>query len=108
MSRGILSHLFASGEMLFRGPATTVLVESLLRRGTETDLHEARAAIDQLASVPTEPGFVLYEVALQRLRALLARANGEEAAYNDYRDHYRALATSLGFEGHMKWAEAMT
>jgi len=26
---------------------------------------------------------------------------------NDYRDRYRALATSLGFEGHMKWAEAM-
>ena len=24
----------------------------------------------------------------------------------DYRDRYRALATSLGFKGHMKWAEA--
>ena len=31
----------------------------------------------------------------------------EEAAYRDYRDRYRAMATSLGFEGHMKWAEAM-
>jgi hypothetical protein len=30
-----------------------------------------------------------------------------EAAYRDYRDRYRALATSLGFEGHMNWAEAM-
>ena len=36
-----------------------------------------------------------------------ARADGDEAAYRDYRDRYRALATSLGFEGHMKWAEAM-
>jgi hypothetical protein len=25
----------------------------------------------------------------------------------DYRDRYRAMATSLGFEGHMQWAEAM-
>ena len=42
-----------------------------------------------------------------RLRALLSRARGDEAAYREYRDRYRAMATSLGFEGHMKWAEAM-
>ena len=40
-------------------------------------------------------------------RALLARAHGDETAYRDYRDRYRAMARSLGFEGHMKWAEAM-
>jgi adenylate cyclase len=44
---------------------------------------------------------------LLRLRALLARARGDEDAYRDYRDRYRAMATELGFEGHMKWAEAM-
>ncbi len=107
MSRAILSHLFDSGEMLLRGPTTTVLVESLLRRGAETDLQEARAAIDQLAAVPTEPGFVLYEVPLGRLRALLARAHGDEAAYRGLADRYRAIATSLGFEGHIAMAEAM-
>jgi len=53
------------------------------------------------------PGFVLNDIWLLRLRALLARAHGDEAAYRDYRDRYRAMATSLGFEGHMKWAEAM-
>ena len=42
-----------------------------------------------------------------RLRALLAKVRGDEAAYRDYRDRYRAMATSLGFEGHMKWAEEM-
>jgi len=41
------------------------------------------------------------------LRALLARARGDETGYRDYRDRYRAMATSLGYEGHMKWAEAM-
>ena len=44
---------------------------------------------------------------LLRLCALLARAHGDETGYRDYRDRYRALATSLGFEGHIKWAEAM-
>jgi hypothetical protein len=39
-------------------------------------------------------------------RALLARAHGDEAAYREYRDRYRAMATSLCFEGHMAWAEA--
>jgi adenylate cyclase len=42
------------------------------------------------------------------MRALLARAQGDDAAYRNSRDRYRAMATDLGFEGHMKWAEAMT
>ena len=41
------------------------------------------------------------------MAAALARARGDETAYRDYRDRYHALATSLGFEGHMKRAEAM-
>ncbi|MGO9152098.1 hypothetical protein [Mycobacterium sp.] len=63
--------------------------------------------MERLAAAPIEPGFALNEVAVLRLRAPLARAHGDEAAYRDYRDRYRAMATSLGFEGHMKWAEAM-
>jgi adenylate cyclase len=42
-----------------------------------------------------------------RLRALVARARGDEATYRDFADRYRAMATSLGFEGHMKLADAM-
>ena len=41
------------------------------------------------------------------MRALLARARADDTSYRDYRDRYQAMATSLGFEGHMKWAEAM-
>ena len=59
-------------------------------------------------AAPTDDGFVIREIWLLRLHALLARAQGDEAAYRDYRDRYRAMATSLGFEGHTKWAEAMT
>jgi hypothetical protein len=31
----------------------------------------------------------------------------DEHARSPDGDRYRAMATSLGFEGHMKWAEAM-
>jgi adenylate cyclase len=107
-ARCIVDQLVENGEMVLRATATAALVETLLRRGSDADVQEAAAAIERLAAVPTDPGFVLNDIWLLRLRALLARAHGDEAAYRDYRDRYRAMATSLGFEGHMKWAEAMT
>ena len=106
-ARSIVDRLFENGEMFVRGAATAALVESLLRGGSDSDLLEAEAAIERLAAVPTDPGFVLNEIPLLRLRALLARAHGDDTAYRDYRDRYRAMAKSLGFEGHMAWAEAM-
>ncbi len=66
-----------------------------------------RKAVDTLAAVPTDPGFVLNDIWLLRMRALLAQATGDETAYRDYRDRYRKMATELGFEGHMAMAEAM-
>ena len=69
--------------------------------------HEAQAAIDRLAAVPTEPGFVMNDIWLLRMRALEAQARGDESAYRDYRDRYRAMANSLGFEGHIEWASEM-
>jgi adenylate cyclase len=107
LSRAALEWDFASGDRVFGGPPTAVLVEALLRRGADTDLEEAQAAIDRLTTVPTEPGFVLNDIFLLRLRALLARTRGDEAAYLDFRDRYRDMANSLGFEGHIAWAEAM-
>jgi len=71
-------------------------------------LREAQAAMDKLAAIPTDPDFVVYELALLRLNALLARANGDEAGYRDYADRYRRMATSLRLEGEMALAEAMT
>jgi hypothetical protein len=76
-------------------------------RGSDGDFDEAQRAIDRLAALPTEPGFVLHDIWLLRLRALMAQAKGDDATYRDYRDRYRKMATDLGFEGHMAWAEAM-
>jgi adenylate cyclase len=108
IARGVVESEFDSGESISRAPAVSVLVESLLQRGTDDDLREAQAAIDRLAAVPTDPGFVVYELSLLRLRALLARVHGDEAGYRDFADRYRSVATSLRFQGHMALAEAMT
>jgi hypothetical protein len=52
-------------------------------------------------------GFVLRDVILLRPRALLARARGDEVAYRDLVNRYRAMAESLGFEGHIAIARMM-
>jgi hypothetical protein len=107
MSRTLVEDSFASGDMILRGPATVALVEALLKRGTEDDVHEAHTMIDRLAAVRTDPGFVLFELPLLRLRALLARSNGDDADYRDFRDRYREMANALDYQGHMALAEAM-
>ena len=89
------------------GFAATVFVETLLDRGTDGDVAEAEARSSGRRTRQPTTDSVMREIGLLRLRALLARAHGDEAGYRDYRDRYRAMATSLGFEGHMKWAEAM-
>ncbi len=67
---------------------------------------EAEAAITRLADAPADDGLVIREIWLLRLRALLARADGDDTAYRDYRDRHRDMATTLGFDGHIAWAEA--
>ena len=94
------------GQVGYYLAATGVLVETLLDRGGDGDVAEAEAAIATLASTPAD-GSVILDVWLLRLRALLARAHGDDAGYRDLRDQYRALSTSLGFERHIDWAEAM-
>jgi len=107
LARAVVEDLFDSGGSVWSVLATTVLVEALVRRGSDGDLQDAQAAIDRLAAVPTDPGLVLHEIWLLRLRALLARARGDDAGYREFRDRYRAEAKSLGFDGHMALAEAM-
>jgi adenylate cyclase len=105
--RAVVEDEYATGEAIFRAAAVTALVESLLQRGTEVDTQEAEASIERLTAVPTEPGFALYDVALLRLRALVARVHGDEPAYRDFVVRYGAMAKSIGFEGHMAMAAAM-
>ena len=108
LMRAAVDHLFREGRLLLWGPAATgVLVETLLDRGDEGDVAEAEAAIERLAAAPADDGLVIREIWLLRSRALLARAHGDDVAYQDLVSRYRAMAESLGFEGHIAWAEAM-
>ena len=87
--------------------ATGVLVETLLERGAEGDLAEAEEAIDRLANLRDDRVRRCVEITLLRLRALLAHARGDDVAYRDLVGRYRAMAESLGYEGHIDSAEAM-
>jgi hypothetical protein len=106
--RTAVDHLFREGQLLAWGiPATGVLVETLLDRRAENDVVEAEAAIERLAAAPADEGLVIRDIWLLRLRALLARARGDAEVYNQLRDRYRDMARTLGFEGHIAWAETM-
>jgi class 3 adenylate cyclase len=108
LMRAAVDDLVRQGQLLASGtPATGVLVETLLDRGTDADVAEAEAAIERLAAAPADDGLVIREIWLLRMRALLARTRGDEAAYRNFRDRYRDMARTLGFEGHIAWAEAM-
>jgi hypothetical protein len=106
--RAAADHLFREGRLLGWGvQATGVLVETLLDRGADGDVAEAEAAIQRFAAAPADEGLVIRDIWLLRLRALLARAHSDVAAYADFRDRYRDMAKTLGYEGHIDWAEAM-
>jgi hypothetical protein len=108
LMRAAVDHLFREGQLLLHCiPATGVLVETLLDRGADADVAEAEAAIERLAAAPADEGLVIREIWLLRLRALLARAHSDIAAYAHFRDCYRDMARTLGFQGHMAWAESM-
>jgi adenylate cyclase len=106
--RAVADRELRSGDAVFHAVAVAALVESLLARGADADIDEADAQVQRLAcAAEADKGLVVAEIWLLRLRALLARAHGDETSYRDYRDRYRDMATELGFEGHIKWARAM-
>ncbi|OBI42311.1 adenylate/guanylate cyclase domain-containing protein [Mycobacterium sp. E796] len=107
--RAAVNDLFRDGQQMCGAwgfPATGVLVETLLDRGTDADVAEAEAAIDRLAAAPTD-GSAMRDIWLLRLRALVAHARGDAAAYADLKNRYGEMARSLQFAGHIAWAEAM-
>ena len=106
--RSAADHLFRDGTLLmWNVPVRGVLVETLLDRGQAGDVSEAEAAVNRLATTPGDDHLAVRDIWLLRLRALLAGAQGDTAAYTDLRDRYCGMAKTLGFEGHIAWADAM-
>jgi len=105
--RDAVNELHQAGRIGYGVWGTGVLVETLLQRGAAGDLSEAEEQIQWLVDVSADNDSAALEITLLRLRALLARAGGDDHAYRDLVIRYRAMANSLGFEGHIAWAEAM-
>ena len=70
-------------------------------------LPEAEEAIERLMNLRPEESWATRDITLLRLRALLARARGDDNAYRDLVIRYSAMAKSVGFQGHIDWATAM-
>ena len=87
-------------------PATGVLVETLLDRGADGDVDEAAAAVERLAAAAADESVAVRDIWLLRLQAQVSRARGDDDAYRDLARRHRAMALSLGFEGHIAWANA--
>ncbi len=108
MMRTALDEMIDAGQLYSWGiPASSILVETLLDRGTDADCAEAEAVIERLASSRADEKLAMRDVWLYRQRAFLARARGDTPAYKAFRDRYAEMGRSLGFEGHVDWAEAM-
>jgi adenylate cyclase len=98
---------FNDGQYLYAIGSAPLLVEALLARTAASDLDEATAVVDRLAAIPGDE-WVARDIMVLRLRTLLARARGDETGYCELLNRYRAQAMSLGFEGHIQWAESMS
>jgi hypothetical protein len=105
LMRRAVDHLVREGQLLAWGvPATGVLVEALLDRGADDDVAEAEAAVERWR--PRQPmrvwGYVRSAAAAKPLARVtvmtrLTRTSGSLSRHGE----------TLGFEGHMQWAEAM-
>ena len=84
-----------------------MLVETLLAGDLDGEVAEAQKLIDRLADLCAEKESAMLDITLLRLRALSARRRDDEIAYRTLVSRYREKAQSLGFEGHVAWAEAM-
>jgi len=105
--RSVVDDLAENDERFMRIPATGVFVQLLLMRASSADIREAAIEMERFAAIEMDPGFVHKDIQLLRMRALLARAKGDDAAYRDYADRYLTMAKSVGFEGHMAIAERL-
>jgi len=105
--RRTVDELYRAGRPFFELLGIGVLTETLLERGAAGDITEAQAAIERLIQIGAQDNWAMREITLMRLRALMARTRGDEDAYRVLVDRYRTMAETLGFDGHLAWAETM-
>lgn len=105
--RVAVDQLYGAGQVGWCNSATGVMVDVLLARGQESDIREAEVATERLAAVTRQDtGLAMREVILLRARALIARARGDQAGFDDGWSRYRAAAHAHGYLGHIAMADA--
>jgi adenylate cyclase len=105
-ARSILSRMSDSGEKMSRGGVAATLIELLLTRGGAADLREVHDVMDSIAEL-SSPRYALDQMVSCLVHTIVAQVEGNEAAYRDFAEHFRTVATSLGAEGFVAIAEAM-
>lgn len=103
----VAAALIEVGTPLYLGSATTVLVTSLLARAVDDDVARARSAVNRMAASTAASTVGFHELPLLRLRALLARAEGDDIGYLRLAQRYRARAHERGYLGHILIADSM-
>ncbi|MDO3639695.1 AAA family ATPase [Mycolicibacterium arseniciresistens] len=96
--RASSDELYLAGRPAYGALCTEFLVQTLLERGATDDLDEARSLIDRLETTRPDRNWVIRDAIALRLRALLADARGDQVAFRDSVNRYRAIARSLGCE----------
>ena len=69
--------------------------------------RKLRRPSTRMENLPIGFRWAARDIAVLRLRARLPLSRREEAPIRTLRSAIEAMATSLGYEGHMEWAEAM-
>jgi hypothetical protein len=73
-----------------------------------TVVHDPQVTNDETAGHRSLLDEIVRDGARQMLAAALkAEVAADAAGYTHFRDRYRDMAKTLGFEGHIAWAEAM-
>ena len=105
--RGSLDELFDTGGAdWMHGPPPCLVEVTAAPRQRRRPPSERRQR-SRVGGLSTDPGFVLHESGCCDCGRCWLRPAATTPAYRDYRDRYRKMAQTLGFEGHMAWAEAM-
>lgn len=98
LARSVFDNDLETSEMFWAWLAADVLVEALAQRRADGDLAEAQATVDRLAAASPEPGCVIDQLTVLRLRGLLARAHGDADTHQQFIDRCRAKAAATGYE----------
>jgi hypothetical protein len=96
LARAVVDDLFDSGGSIWSALATTALVGSLVRRGSDADLQDARAAIDRLAAVPHRPR-------IRAARDFAVAAAGAAGSCARRRGNLSRLSGPLPINGDIPW-----